>query len=122
MKTFNYPHCVIRDDVVFLSESKLSCRPVFETYMENVTVNIYDNGAAIDISGDEVVFHCEFAKTMITDLEEMPQENDIKHYKGLKIFGFYLIKPYDYVKGLYRLKERKPKRIISNKYKLDFVN
>ena len=53
----------------------------------------------------------------------MPHEKYIKHYKGFKLFGFYLIKPYDYVKtGWYRLKERKPKRIIINKYKLDFVN
>lgn len=122
MKTLNYPHCVVCDDVVFLSESKLSCRPAFETYLENVTVNIDDNGVAVDISGDEVLFDYAFEKTRISDLKEMPQEKYIKHYKGFKIFGFYLIKPYDYVKGLYSLKERKPKRIIINKYKLDFVN
>lgn len=122
MKTLNYPHCVVCDDVVFLSESKLSCRPAFETYMENVTVSIDDNGVAVDISGDEVLFDYAFEKTRISDLTEMPEEKYIKHCKGLKIFGFYLIKPYDYVKGLYRLKERKPKRIIINKYKLDFVN
>ena len=122
METLNYPHCVVCDDVVFLSESKLSCRPAFETYLENVTVNIDDNGIAVDISGDEVLFDYALEKTRISDLKEMPQENYIKHCKGLKIFGFYLIKPYDYVKGCYRLKERKPKRIIINKYKLDFVN
>lgn len=122
MKTLNYPHCVVCDDVVFLSESKISCRPAYETYLENVTVNIDDNGVAVDISGDEVLFDYAFEKTRISDLKEMPQEKYIKHYKGLKIFGFYLIKPYDYVKGLYRLKERKPKRIIINKYKLDFAN
>ena len=122
MKTLNYPHCVVCDDVVFLSESKLSCRPAFETYLENVIVNINDNGV-IDICGDEVQYDIVFNKTKISDLNETPQENYINHYKGFKLFGFYLIKPYDYVKpGWYRLKERKTKRITINKYKLDFVN
>lgn len=122
MKTLNYPHCVVCDDVVFLSESKLYCRPAFETYLENVTVNINDNGV-IDICGDEVQYDIVFNKTKISDLNETPQENYINHYKGFKLFGFYLIKPYDYVKpGWYRLKERKTKRITINKYKLDFVN
>ena len=122
MKTLNYPHCVINDDVVFLSESKLSCRPAFETYLENVVVNIGDNGV-MDICGDEVQYDFAFNKTKISDLNETPQENYINHYKGFKLFGFYLIKPYDYVKsGWYRLKERKSKRIIINKYKLYFSN
>lgn len=122
MKTLNYPHCVVCDDVVFLSESKLSCRPAFETYLENVTINIDDNGV-IDICGDEVQYDFTFNKTKISDLNNSPQENYINHYKGFKLFGLYLIKPYDYVKsGWYRLKERKPKRITINKYKLDFVN
>ena len=122
MKTLNYPHCVICDDVVFLSESKLSCRPAFETYLENVIVNINDNGV-IDICGDEVQYDIVFNKTKISDLNETPQENYINHYKGFKLFGFYLIKPYDYVKpGWYRLKERKTKRITINKYKLEVVN
>jgi hypothetical protein len=122
MRTLNYPHCVVCDDVVFLSESNLYCRPAFETYMENVTVNINDNGV-IDICGDEVQYDIVFNKTKISDLNETPQENYINHYKGFKLFGFYLIKPYDYVKpGWYRLKERKTKRITINKYKLEVVN
>ena len=122
MKTLNYPHCVICDDVIFLSESNLYCRPAFETYLENVTVNINDNGV-IDICGDKVQYDIVFNKTKISDLNETPHENYINHYKGLKLFGFYLIKPYDYVKpGWYSLKERKPKRIIINKYKLEVVN
>lgn len=122
MKTLNYPHCVICDDVVFLSESNLYCRPAFETYLENVIVNINDNGV-IDICGDEVQYDIVFNKTKISDLNETPQENYINHYKGFKLFGFYLIKPYDYVNpGWYRLKERKTKRITINKYKLEVVN
>ena len=96
MKTLNYPHCVVCDDVVFLSESNLYCRPAFETYLENVIVNINDNGV-IDICGDEVQYDIVFNKTKISDLNETPQDNYINHYKGFKLFGFYLIKPYDYV-------------------------
>lgn len=122
METLNYPHCVVCDDVVFLSESKLSCRPAFETYLENVIVNINDNGV-IDICGDEIQYDIVFTKTKISDLNETPQENYINHYKGFKLFGFYLIKPYDYVKpGWYRLKERKTKRITINKYKIEVIN
>ena len=121
MKTLKYPHCVINNDKVLLSEHKLSFYPAFETYLENVIININANGV-IDICGDKVEYGIVFGKTEISDLDDAPQEDYINHYKGFKLFGFYLIKPYDYVKGWYKLKERKPKRIILNKYKIEVVN
>ena len=44
MKTFNYPHCVISNDIVYVSVDKMTCRPAFDTYLENVKINIDDNG------------------------------------------------------------------------------
>ena len=121
METLKYKHCVINDDKVLLSDSKISFRPAFETYLENVIININDNGV-IDIYGDKVQCDIVFSKTKISDLDSDPEEDYINHYKGFKLFGFYLIKPYNYVKGWYKLKERKPKRIILNKYKIEVVN
>ena len=122
METLKYPHCVINDDSVFLSEHKLSFSPLYEIYLENVIINIYDNGV-IDICGDKVQCDIVFSKTKISDLDSEPEEDYINHYKGFKLFGFYLIKPYDYVKsGWYKLKERKPKRITISKYRLEVVN
>lgn len=121
METLKYPHCVINNDMVLLSEHKLSFYPAFETYLENVIINIYDNGV-IYIHGDRVEYGIAFGKTKISDLDDAPQEDYINHYKGFKLFGFYLIKPYDYVKsGWYKLKERKPKKIITHKYKIEVV-
>ena len=55
-------------------------------------------------------------------MDEIPQDDFIEHYKGFKLFGFYLIKPNDYVPyGRYKIKERKPKKIILNKYKIVFI-
>ena len=121
MKTLNYPHCVITQNNVYLSVDKLSCKPAFDTYLVNVKIDIDENGL-LDIYGDEVQFGLNFHKEKLTDMDAIPQDDEIIHYKGLKLFGFYLIKPYDYVpQGWYELKERKSKRIILNKYKLEFI-
>lgn len=122
MKTFNYPHCVISNDIVYVSVDKITGRPAFDTYLENVKINIDDNGV-MDIYGDEIQFGLNFHKEKLSDIDGGEiQENYIEHHNGVKIFGFYLIKPYDYVpRGWYRYKERKQKRIILNKYKLEFV-
>lgn len=122
MKVFSYPHCVISNDIVYVSVDKITCRPAFDTYLEKVKIVIDDNGV-MDIYGDEVQFGLNFHKEKLSDMEGGEiQENYIEHHNGVKIFGFYLIKPYDYVpRGWYRFKERKQKRIILNEYKLEFV-
>ena len=121
MKTFKYNYCVLTNDVIYLSEEKITCRPAFDTCLENVNIDIYDNGIA-ELCGDEILFGFNFDKHKLSDIDEMPQDDYIKHYKGFKLFGFYLIKPYDYVPaGWYKIKERKPKKIILNKYKIVFI-
>ena len=121
MKTFKYNYCVLTNDVIYLSEEKITCSPAFDTCLENVNVDIYDNGV-VEICGDEILFGCNFDKHKLSDMDEIPQDDFIKHYKGFKLFGFYLIKPYDYVPtGWYKIKERKPKKIILNKYKIVFI-
>jgi hypothetical protein len=53
--------------------------------------------------------------------ENEPHESSIRHNKGFSLFGFYFIKPYDYVYGWYALKETKHKNIVMNKYKIETV-
>ena len=122
MREFSYPHCVISNDIVYVSIDKITCRPAFDTYLENVKINI-DNNGVMDIYGDEIQFGVNFHKEKLSDMDGGEiQENYIKHYNGIKLFGVYLIKPYDYVpQGWYRYKERKQKRFILNKYKLEFM-
>ena len=119
MKTFKYNYCAIYKDNIYLSDNLISIHT--NTFLENVEINIDDNGV-MDICGEEVQFGFNFNKEKLSNLTETPQDNQIKHHNGLKLFGFYLIKPYDYVEtGWYKLKERKNKRIILNKYKLEFI-
>lgn len=121
MKTFKYPHCVISNDIIYVSNNKISCRPASETCFENVVITIEDNGV-MDICGDEVKYSFNFHDEKLSNLDEIPHNCKIKHNSGVKLFGFYLIKPYDYVSaGWYELKERKQKRIILNKYKLEII-
>lgn len=121
MKTFKYNYCVLTNDVIYLSEEKITCRPAFDTYLENVNIDIYDNGIA-EICGDEILFCFNFDKHKLSDIDEIPHNSEIKHNSGVKLFGFYLIKPYDYVPaGWYELKDRKQKKIILNKYKIVFI-
>lgn len=123
METFKYKYCVIKNntDTVYLSNDKISISPLYDTILEDVKVNICDNGA-LDICGDGVEYCFTFEREKLSDINvtDTPHEDYIKHYKGLKIFGCYIKKPYDYVeKGWYRLRDKTPnRRIIMSKYKL----
>ena len=121
MKTFNYKYCVLSKDNVYVSNNRLSYYPASETRLENVVISI-DNNGVMDICGDEVKLGFNFHDTKLSDLDGKPHDCEIKHNNGVKLFGFYLIKPYYYVSaGWYSLKDREQKRIILNKYKFEFV-
>lgn len=121
MKKFKCTYCIIQDDNVYVSESSISIRPLSDISLCNAEINIEDNGV-MEICGEEIQFGFTFEKTKLSNMDDIPQDNEVKHFKGLKIFGLYLIKPYDYVDaGWYRIKERKNRRIILNKYKLIFI-
>ena len=120
MKTFNYPYCVIRNDEIYVSESPMDIHPLRDIGLLNVEINIDDNGI-VDICGDEIQYGFIYNREKLSNFMDTPNESYIKHRNGLKLFGFYLIKPYDYVDaGWYRIKETIHKRIILNKYKIIF--
>lgn len=123
METLKYKYCVIKNETnVYLSNDKISVSSLFDTLLEDVKVNICDNGV-LSICGDLVEYGFTLEREKLSDISvvETPHEDYIQHYKGLKIFGFYIKKPYDYVKkGWYRLRDKTPNvRIILNKYKLE---
>ncbi len=124
METLKYKYCVIKrnNDTVYLSNDKISVSPFFDTLLEDVKVEICDNGV-LNICGDLVDYSFTLEREKLSDISvvETPHEDYIQHYKGLKIFGFYIKKPYDYVEtGWYRLRDKTPNvRIVMNKYKLE---
>ena len=62
----------------------------------------------MEIYGDEVEYGFNLHDEKLSNLDEIPHNSEIKHNSGVKLFGFYLIKPYDYVSaGWYKIKERK---------------
>lgn len=122
METLKYKYCKIKHetDTVYLSNDKISVSPFFDTLLEDVKVDICDNGV-LNICGDLVEYCFVFEREKLSDISvvETPHEDYIKHYKGLKIFGYYIKKPYEYVEGWYRLRDKTPNvRIVMSKYKL----
>lgn len=123
MEMLKYKYCVIKrdNDTVYLSNDNMSISPLYDTLLENVKVEICDN-SVLNICGDLVEYGFTLEKLKLSDISvnETPHENYIEHYKGLKIFGFYVKKPYEYVEaGWYRLRDKTPNvRIKMNKYKL----
>lgn len=120
MKSYSYNHCSIYKDTIYVSNESIPVRPAFDTCLRNVTINIDESGVA-EINGDEIQYEFSFERQKISELENEPYENSIKHNRGFRLFGFYLIKPYDYVYGWYALKETKPKKIVMNKYKIEIL-
>lgn len=120
MKSYSYNYCSIYKDTVCVSNEPISIRPAFDTYMINVTIDIDNNGVA-EINGNEIQYKFSFEHQKLDELENEPHENSIKHNQGFSLFGFYFVKPYDYVHHWYRLKETKHKNIVMNKYKIETV-
>ena len=125
MKTITYKHCVITPkNEIYLSNNNMSWSPLFDTYLDNVNIHIDENGI-LDVSGDEDEYYFAYEDTLLTDITDVRsyiKEKDIKHFNGIKIFGFYISKPYDYIeRGWHRLnKTRKTRKILSN-YTIHFM-
>lgn len=113
-----YNYCSVYRDTVYVSNNPIMVKPAFDTYLKHVTIDINESGVA-EIIGDEIQYEFSFEPQKLDELENEPRESSIKHNKGFSLFGFYLIKPYDYVYGWYALKETKRKKIIMNKYKIE---
>lgn len=115
-----YNYCSVYKDTVYVSNEPISIRPVFDTHLRRVAIDIDESGVAV-IAGDEIQYEFSFERQKLDELDNEPHESSIRHNKGFSLFGFYLIKPYNYVYGWYALKETKPKKIVMNKYKIEVV-
>lgn len=118
--TFTSNFCVVSGDNIFLSNDWISFRPAMDDAYKDVNISIDDNGI-LHFRGHEFQYGISFSKTPVDELEEEPVESCIKHYKGIKLFGWYLSKPYYYVEGWYRLKETKYKEMYKSKFNIKFV-
>lgn len=115
-----YNYCSIYKDTVCVSNKPISVRPAFDTYLKQVAIDIKESGVAV-ITGEEIQYEFSFERQKLDELDNEPHESSIRHNKGFSLFGFYFIKPYDYVYGWYALKETKHKNIVMNKYKIETV-
>lgn len=116
-----YNYCSVYKDTVCVSNKPISIRPAFDTYLRRVAIDINEESGVAEIVGDEIQYEFSFERQKINELENEPCESSIRHNKGFSLFGFYFIKPYDYVYGWYALKETKLKKIVMNKYKIETV-
>lgn len=114
----HYKYCKInRSNEVYLSNGPISVLPAHETLYHNVHIGIV-NGV-LRLHGEEIQHGFVFEDTPLEDLDFEIDEKYIKRNKGIKLFKWYLQKPFDYVpRGWYRLKENKSVKIVLSNYKL----
>lgn len=118
----HYKYCKInRSNEVYLSNKPisilLSIFPAHEIAYSDVRIEI-ENGV-LSLYGEEIQYDFVLEDTPLDDLDFEVDERYIQHDKGIKLFNWYLQKPFDYVpQGWYRLKETKFVRIVLSNYKL----
>ena len=114
----HYKYCKInRSNDIYLSNKPISVLPAHETAYHDVCIKI-DNGV-LELCGEEIQYGLVLEDTPLDDLDFEVDERYIKHDKGIKLFKWYLQKPFDYIpQGWYRLKKTKFVRIVLSNYKL----
>ena len=114
----HYKYCKMnRSNEVYLSNKPISILPAHETLYHDVRIEI-ENGV-LKLYGEEIQYGFVLEDTSLKDLDFEVDERYIRHDKGIKLFNWYLQKPFDYVPpGWYRLKETKFVRIILSNYKI----
>ena len=117
----HYKYCKInRSNEVYLSNEPISVLPAYETLYYDVHIGL-EHGV-LRLHGEEVQYGFVLEDTPLDDLGFEVDKRYIKHDKGIKLFNWYLQKPFDYVpQGWYRLKETKFIRIILSNYKIIII-
>lgn len=118
----HFKFCVIdsKNNEVYASDNYIDFKPAFESLLIDVDININDNGV-MTIEGHEKEYSISFEKTNINDLDNPVESKYIKHYRGFKLFGIQLRKPYDYVQGWFAYEQKHPKTIIMNKFMFEII-
>ena len=113
-------HGIIK--VILFNKAQVSHSMLTEIGIRDVDVEIDDLGI-LHITGKEDVFECSLhEKIHVEDLDERPEEKFIQKYNGLKIFGKWIIKPYEYVKGWYGWYGKKDANYILKNYNIEILD
>lgn len=123
----HYNYCIISKHngttlVTLFNESIVNYSFLTETVIRNVGVEIDDNGI-LHITGKEDVY--DFAlgdRIKVNKLDSRPEEKFIHKYKGLKLFGKWIFKPYEYVTYWYGWYGKKDANYILKNYNIEILN
>lgn len=123
----HYNYCVLSEyngttNVTLFNESIVNHRFLTETRLRNVDVEI-DNLGILHIIGKEDVYEISLHERInVNDLDTRPEEKFIRKYKGFKLFGKWIIKPYEYVTNWYGWYGKKNANYILKNYNIEILD
>lgn len=122
----HYNYCVLREHkgttyVKLFNETVVYHGLLTETSLRNVNVEIDDKGM-LHITGKEDVYDLAIHERINVDTLDMrPEEKFIRKYKGIKIFGKWIFRPYEYVTGWFGWYGKKEANYILKNYNIEIL-
>jgi hypothetical protein len=93
-----------------------------ETAIRDVNVDI-DNNGILYITGKEDIYEVALHERIkVDELDSRPEEKFIHKYKGFKLFGRWIIKPYEYVINWYGWYGKKNAKYILKNYNIEILD
>lgn len=123
-KHFNY--CILSEHngttrVTLFNESIVNHTLLTETGLRDVDVEI-DSLGMLHIAGKEDVYDIALHERInVNDLDKRPEEKFIRKSKGFKLFGKWIIKPYEYVTNWYGWYGKKDANYILKNYNIEIL-
>ena len=119
-KNYNYAVIRINEDscsVTLFNKSEVTGGRLTSDVIEDVTVEV-DSFGRLHLSGKQREYHFSTERIRVEDLECPVDSDSISHCKGLKLLGWQIIKPYDYVQYWYLLRDRYPVSYVFTNYRI----
>lgn len=123
----HFDYCVLRKhngttDVTLFNKNNIVHHSLLtETAIRDVNVDIDDNGI-LYITGKEDVYEVALHERIrVDELDSRPEEKFIRKYKGLKLFGKWIFKPYEYVTNWYGWYGKKDANYILKNYNIEIL-
>lgn len=123
----HYNYCVLSERngttrVTLFNESIVNHSPLTETGLRNVDVEIDDKGM-LHITGKEDLYALAIHERIrVDELDSRPEEKFIRKYKGLRLFGKWIFKPYEYVTNWYGWYGKKDANYILKNYTIEILD
>ena len=124
----HYDYCILRKTngttyvTLFNNNNTVSHYLLTETGIRDVDVNIDDNGI-LYITGKEDVYEIALHERIkVDELDSRPEEKFIRKSKGFKLFGKWIVKPYEYVTYWYGWYGKKDANYILKNYNIEILD